>query len=111
LLINSLDATPAGGEVNVVLEHDLAPYTETQRFKVSVQDSGQGIPETVLPNVFEPFVSSKESGTGLGLSVSKQIIEAHHGEVFAANQSGGGAVVGFVIPAITSHASFSHVHA
>lgn len=111
LLINSLDATPAGGEVIVLLEHDLTAQTETQRFKVSVRDSGQGIPAAILPTIFEPFVSSKDSGTGLGLSVSKQIIEAHKGEVFAENQSNGGAVVGFVIPAITSHTSFSHVHA
>lgn len=93
LFINALDAMPEGGQMTLVVEE-----ADTSQVKVSLKDSGSGIPETILPQMFEPFVSSKESGIGLGLSISQKIIEAHHGAMFAHNRSSGGSTVGFSIP-------------
>lgn len=52
---------------------------------VHVVDSGPGVPETVLPRIFEPFFTTKNGGTGLGLSLTKQIIEEHHGSIALTN--------------------------
>jgi signal transduction histidine kinase len=66
--------------------------------EVSVADSGVGIPSEVLPRIFEPFVTSKPSGMGLGLSVSHTIVEAHGGHIHADNLPAGGAIVHFTLP-------------
>ena len=59
--------------------------------KVHVRDTGPGIAPHILPRVFETFVSSKETGVGLGLPVSKRIAEDHGGTLSAYNLPGGGA--------------------
>jgi two-component system, LuxR family, sensor kinase FixL len=65
---------------------------------VSVTDCGPGFPEELSKRLFEPFVSLKESGLGLGLSISRTIIEAHGGSMKACNNPGGGASVSFSLP-------------
>ena len=71
--------------------------------KVSVSDSGPGVPEEELTKIFEPFEQSsrtktKAGGTGLGLSICKQIIEMHGGSIWAINNTSGGATLYFIIP-------------
>jgi signal transduction histidine kinase len=66
--------------------------------EVSVVDSGVGIPSGLLPRIFDPFVTSKASGMGLGLSISQTIIEAHGGRVHAENLPAGGAAFHFTLP-------------
>lgn len=48
---------------------------------ISVKDNGPGIPDTLKPNVFTPFVTSKQNGTGLGLAICKQIMEKNNGDI------------------------------
>ena len=67
--------------------------------EISVEDNGPGIPGEILPRVFDAFVTSKIDGIGLGLSIARSIVEAHHGQISAHN-SGGGAR--FVISLPTS---------
>ena len=66
--------------------------------EVSVTDSGGGIAEDLRPRIFEPFVTSKAAGMGLGLAICRTIIEAHGGEIRGENAPGGGAVFRFTLP-------------
>jgi signal transduction histidine kinase len=66
--------------------------------EVSVADSGAGIPAEMLPRIFEPFVTTKNAGMGLGLAISRTIIEAHGGRIRAENSPAKGAVFLFTLP-------------
>jgi signal transduction histidine kinase len=66
--------------------------------EVSVADSGLGIPAESIVSIFDPFVTTKKSGMGLGLAISRTIIEAHSGQIHAENAPGGGAVITFTLP-------------
>lgn len=66
--------------------------------EVCVVDDGPGIPENILARVFEAFTSSKSEGLGIGLSISRTIIEAHGGKIRAENVANGGASVCFTLP-------------
>ena len=59
--------------------------------ELSVSDRGPGIPEDKLKEIFEPFFTSKAEGMGMGLSIARTIIEAHHGQISAKNRDHGGA--------------------
>ena len=67
--------------------------------EVAVVDAGHGIPDEVFPRLFESFVTTREHGMGLGLSISRSIVEAHGGRIRAENNPGGGATVCFALPA------------
>jgi PAS domain S-box-containing protein len=94
LVKNAVEATPAGGEVRV------AARCATDTLEIEVSDTGPGIPADVLPRLFEPFVSSKAmgKGTGLGLVISRDLIEKQGGTLSAANRDGGGAVFTVRVP-------------
>ena len=65
---------------------------------ISVRDSGTGIPHDVVDRVFQPFVTTKKDGMGLGLAVCRTIVEAHRGTLRAWNNDGGGATFEFTLP-------------
>lgn len=75
---------------------------DDQLVELAVSDNGPGIPAQVLENMFSRFTTTKGSrgGMGIGLSISKRIIEAHGGSLSAANQPGGGAIFRFTLPMI-----------
>jgi signal transduction histidine kinase len=66
---------------------------------VEFSDTGEGIPPEVKPRVFEPFVTSKEQGTGLGLFVTYGVVKAHGGEIRVESQSGVGTTFTILLPA------------
>ncbi len=66
--------------------------------EISVTDSGPGLPESVRARLFEPFVTTKPNGLGVGLSVSRTIVEAHGGELRAEDAAGGGTVFHLTLP-------------
>ena len=67
---------------------------------VSVRDSGPGIDENIKENIFKPFVTSREKGFGIGLAVSRSIIEKHNGKIWAGNIINGGAEFSFSLQII-----------
>ena len=71
---------------------------EEDRFRINVMDRGSGMPEAVLKQAMLPFFSTKRTGTGVGLALSREIIEAHDGQLSLANREGGGLVVSCSLP-------------
>jgi signal transduction histidine kinase len=88
LFINAADAMPDGGRLTVRCLSD----PQDGRAVLEVADTGHGIPAEHLPHIFEPFYTTKESGsgTGLGLAVAARIVEAHGGTIEAASEPGRG---------------------
>ena len=77
--------------------------TDDQMACCYVEDSGPGIDPSHLPHLFDSFFTTKDSGIGLGLAISRSIIEAHRGHMRADNGSTlGGARFGFMLPANTA---------
>jgi two-component system sensor kinase FixL len=65
--------------------------------EISVADTGQGLAETVRSRLFQPFVTTKDHGMGVGLSVCRSIVEAHAGRLWAEDNPGGGTVFRFTV--------------
>lgn len=93
LIFNALDAMPGGGALEVRLNQE-AP----DRVRLTVADTGPGIDVAVADRLFTPFVSTKPTGTGLGLSVSRRIVQAHGGSLTASNRDDGGACFVITLP-------------
>jgi two-component system sensor histidine kinase HydH len=97
LLLNALDAIHHGGTIRLELRKE--EQDRSRSFLVlRVADSGGGLPAELGQQIFEPFVSTKETGLGLGLSICKRIVEDHEGEIEAANRPEGGAVFTVRLP-------------
>jgi two-component system sensor histidine kinase HydH len=87
LVLNALDVMPHGGALRLAVRPGAGPGT----VELVVEDTGPGIAADVLPRLFEPFASGKATGLGLGLVVSKRIVEDHGGTIRGFNRPGGGA--------------------
>ena len=95
LFSNAVKFTNEGGEIYVTIKKD----DTDQQIIVSVTDNGQGIDPEIFPRLFTKFTSKSVVGTGLGLFVSKKIIEAHGGRIWAKNNSDGkGSTFSFALP-------------
>jgi two-component system, LuxR family, sensor kinase FixL len=70
--------------------------------EIAVSDTGTGFQDDVVPNLFQTFFTTKETGMGVGLSISRSIIEAHGGRMWAENNAAGGATFRFTLPAAAS---------
>ena len=89
---SELNAANAAGVAEVVLHTSWHP--EGHRVRMIVRDSGTGFAEHILKRAFEPYVTTKAKGTGLGLAVVKKIVDEHGGRIDITNRVSGGAVVG-----------------
>ena len=97
LLINGLDAMDVYTNNNRILT--ISTRTEKDHSNtIQIKDNGIGIPEDNLNDIFEPFHSTKQNGIGLGLAISKLIVEAHNGKIWAENNSNGGAIFKIWLP-------------
>ncbi len=100
LILNGMDALNGASaedrRVSVTARLDAAsgaPIVE-----IAVDDAGPGIPADRLAQIFDPFFTTKPNGMGMGLAISRTIIEAHGGRIWAENKNGGGAAFRFTLP-------------
>jgi len=94
LVRNAIEATPAGGHVTVELS---GVASETQAVRVRVADTGTGMSEETRRRIFEPFFSTKESGTGMGMAIVHSFVSLHGGSI-EIDSSGRGTVVTVTLP-------------
>jgi signal transduction histidine kinase len=99
LLLNAAEALPAGGRATIGAQRERGSVL------VRVEDDGPGIPEEVRRRIFEPLFSTKETGTGLGLTISRRIVEAHRGDLSVGDAEGGGTLVAIRLPFADTGAS------
>ncbi len=94
LLKNALEAAGEGGEVRV----KAGPGPSQEQWTLEVSDNGPGLPAGQAVDLFKPFFTTKQQGTGLGLANVKKIVELHGGAVVAENRAGGGATFRITLP-------------
>ncbi|HID66483.1 MAG TPA: PAS domain-containing sensor histidine kinase [Aquificaceae bacterium] len=95
IIDNAIDASPKGSKVKVIVKEQNGYITW------EVRDEGKGIPDDELDKIFEPFYSTKENGTGLGLTIAKRMIEGMGGKIdIYRNENGKGTVVIISIPKV-----------
>lgn len=87
LISNARQSMPEGGHLTIRAEK--AHLRGEDAIRIEVIDSGEGIPQDTMRNIFTPFFTTRKQGTGLGLSICLRIIEHHQGELNAANHSDG----------------------
>jgi C4-dicarboxylate-specific signal transduction histidine kinase len=97
LLINGCDAVAGRGREAHL--HVSSRVTERGSVAIAISDNGEGIAPQDIERVFEPFVTSKSHGIGLGLAICRSIIEAHGGRLWASNNESRGATMEFELPA------------
>ena len=93
LLLNALQAMPTGGKMTLSVE-----ALEGKSVRVTLEDTGEGIPEESLERVFDPFFTLKKGGTGLGLSICYTIARKHEGNIEIRSQQGKGTSVIVTLP-------------
>ena len=99
LVHNAADAMPQGGTITLLGQ---ATATHVQ---LQVQDTGSGIPADKLARIFEPLYTTKPAGTGLGLYIVREIVEAHEGQITVASVAGQGATFTLTLPRLASPAT------
>ncbi|MCF6254948.1 MAG: ATP-binding protein [Gammaproteobacteria bacterium] len=95
--IESLSDTPQG-KVDIHLQE--VEHASEHVVEIKIEDNGPGIPPDMLENLFEPYVTNKPKGSGLGLAVVKRIVEEHNGLLYAENRTEGGARIVIRLPAL-----------
>jgi len=96
LIRNAIDSMVEGPVRSLAIRTDLEPG---QFVRISIEDSGSGISEAVAQQLFQPFVTSKKSGMGIGLSICRTIIEAHGGRIWFEPALDSGTIFHFTLPA------------
>jgi two-component system, NtrC family, sensor kinase len=96
LVQNAIDAMPKGGNLWLVTRMS----TAESEIEIEIRDDGMGIPQEILPQIFEPFLTTKESGhgVGLGLAISRSIIEQHNGKIEVQSEVGKGTRFNLALP-------------
>lgn len=109
LIINAVQSMPDGGKLMITvserdknsLSEDLAGAIAGDRVQmISLEDTGKGIEQEYLDNIFDPFFTKKSKGTGLGLAISQRIIHEHGGEITVRSEVGKGSIFTVYLPVV-----------
>lgn len=96
LVLNALDALPGGGKISIDAQR--TSQEGIPAYLVRVTDDGPGISPQIAETLFDPFVSTKDTGVGLGLAISRRIVESHGGAIGVESPPGGGAQFTISLP-------------
>jgi len=101
LMLNGIEAMK---DLNPAGELTVRSRAEDGQLVISVSDTGEGLPPEQADRIFNAFVTTKPQGTGMGLPISRSIIESHGGRLWATAHSGRGATFQFTLPSeVTAH--------
>ncbi|MGC2062882.1 MAG: PAS domain S-box protein [Thermodesulfovibrionales bacterium] len=107
IVMNASEAMPAGGSIGISAENIEIPKGENPLLpeggsfaRISVRDTGIGIPEQYLPKIFDPYFTTKQKGSGLGLATSFSIVRNHGGIIEAVSEHGEGSAFTIYLPAL-----------
>jgi len=99
IALNGIHAMPEGGTLKFIVE----PFPDDQKVRITVRDTGKGIPQSIREKIFDPFFSTREKGSGLGLTIARRIIEDHQGQItFESNEQGTAFFIGFPMHRVNS---------
>ncbi len=99
LISNALDAMPEGGRLTLRSTIIHSPGKQTIKgLEIEVEDTGQGIPEEILSEIFKPAFTTKKDGLGIGLTITKRIVEAHGGRISVYSRVGVGTKFAIFLP-------------
>jgi two-component system sensor histidine kinase HydH len=96
LMINAVDAMPSGGLLTASVRRTTAESGAA--LQVTVADTGKGMTEEEINTAFEPYFSTKDTGLGLGLALTRKIVEDHGGSIVIASSPGDGTTVRITLP-------------
>ncbi len=105
LIVNSIQAMPHGGKITIQLQNRILPTKNKERLPqgeyvaITLSDQGCGIPDEVLPKIFDPYFTTKPDGSGLGLATSHSIISKHNGLLSVSSTSSEGTTFTVLLPA------------
>ena len=115
VVLNGVHAMPEGGQIyicaeNVVIGHNRPELKHGKYVKVTVKDTGSGIPKEHLPRIFEPYFTTKHAGSGLGLATTYSIIKKHDGHIEVASDFGKGTIFSIFLPAFLGNTTLNPLH-
>lgn len=96
IILNAIQAMPDGGKISI--NTSLEERDENKYIKVSISDTGVGIPKEIMNKIFDPFFTTRPHGTGLGLYICKRIIKSHNGDIWVESEENKGSTFSFIIP-------------
>jgi two-component system sensor histidine kinase HupT/HoxJ len=94
VILNSIESLSRGGEIHIMVE----PDSTAGIVQLYIDDNGPGVSEENLDSIFDPFFTTRVRGVGLGLSISKRIVEQHKGNISVHNSPQGGARIKISLP-------------
>jgi len=106
IVLNASHAMPEGGIIKIHCENlpsaniEIQPYVKSGRLvKISIEDSGVGIPPNLIDKIFDPYFTTKQAGSGLGLAITQSIISKHNGHITVISSLGRGTTFTIYLPA------------
>lgn len=98
IMLNAIEAMPKGGIVELTAHSDMYDKKSNGKLKIWIKDTGRGMGPDLKSKLFEPFISTKEQGTGLGLFIASRITKLHKGDIHIDSEPGKGATVTIELP-------------